>query len=194
MSFYIIKNRFERRDFKQQSDIAADFILKLDSLVLKAAVAWLMHSFSRKIRETGKVHAYSELIGPGRENEFYMRSGSAIEAQTYYYLERWRKPANYQPDSLHEPGDYLIEHARSHGRLFPYDFSSPIKGEGSRPDIRVALGDGYEALYDITSEKSAGHVLKKGNGHWLSKRKVLLIAEIYYCEDEVAEVVSEMKL
>ena len=107
-------------------------------------------------------------------------------------LAQWRAPANAQPFSVDKPDDYLIELPSPRAALFPSDFRSSVTGQGSRPDIRLALGDGYEALFDLTAEKSAGHILNKGGGHWLSNRRVLLIAEVFYSEDEIAGVVDKM--
>lgn len=151
------------------------------------------HSFSTRAQDSGKVLAYHNPIGPGGDNLFAMRTGSAIEAQTYAFLSQWRRAANGRPMSLDKPGDYLIEFPGPRGKLFPSDFTSSVTGKGARPDIRVALGDGYEARFDLTAERSVGHILSKGGGHWLSNGRALLIAEVFYSEDQIGEIVSKMK-
>jgi hypothetical protein len=40
--------------------------------------------------------------------------------------------------------------------------------------------DGMAALYDITSEASAGHVLKKGGGSWVTHQKFPYVSELLY--------------
>jgi hypothetical protein len=61
----------------------------------------------------------------------------------------------------------------------------------SRPDIRLALGQGtdgsyYEALYDLTSEGQIGHVLTKGDS-WVTKHSVAYVAEIVWMNVDIMQ-------
>jgi hypothetical protein len=67
----------------------------------------------------------------------------------------------------------------------------PSVFRSSRPDIRLALGQGsdgtyYEALYDLTSEGQIGHVLTKGD-NWVAKHSVAYIAEIVWMNDDIMQ-------
>jgi len=56
----------------------------------------------------------------------------------------------------------------------PNSFTDP-DGTTLRPDIRLPLSNGHEAVWDITSEGQAGHVTKYGNFPHVNS-----IIEIYY--------------
>ena len=67
----------------------------------------------------------------------------------------------------------------------------PSAFKTSRPDIRLALGQGsdgnyYEALYDLTSEGQIGHVLTKGDS-WVTKNSVAYVAEIVWMNDDIMQ-------
>ena len=100
-----------------------------------------------------------------------------------------------------KPGDYMWQKSvPCRGlapNLFPNDFTRRAKGAAGKatiPDLRVALGGGYEALFDLTSRRQVGHVLLKGGSHllpthidqclntWLRPR-VAFIAEVFYPEE-----------
>jgi hypothetical protein len=85
-------------------------------------------------------------------------------------------------DNSPKKGDFLVERAGPRPPMFPCEFSSKAlreAGEATRPDIRVALGDGTEALFDFTTPREAGHIEKKGGGTWLRDDHVAFIAEIF---------------
>jgi hypothetical protein len=100
---------------------------------------------------------------------------------------------NASPADVGQPGDYLLQRARPHGKLFPCSFEYG-SGKFTFPDIKVALGNNEEALFDITSRAQKGHVLIKGGGSlasdgiaagqgsWLKVAHVAFIVEIHYPE------------
>ncbi len=71
----------------------------------------------------------------------------------------------------------------------PSPTAFPAATANSRPDIRLSLGAGtsgtyYEAIFDLTSEKQKGHVLKKRD-KWIAKTNVPFIAEIVWEDSDI---------
>jgi len=130
-----------------------------------------------KKRKAGKPLTARE---QGRLRTFGARYGSSVEIEAYHLLDRhWWKAADGAP------GDYTVETAdRLDPDLFVHSFAGRGGRPGSRPDLRLALGDGFEAVYDITSEAQEGHILGKGanigRGGWLARSRVPFVAEIFY--------------
>jgi len=133
-----------------------------------------------------------------KSHRFYRASvGSSIERMVYTHLPKWVTSMDPQPSSEGWSGIYTgkigtstdivpvtfaIEYTKSGGGL-------PCTYNRSRPDIRLVLGKGtdsasYEALFDLTSEGQAGHILKKGDA-WMKKANVAYIAEIIWMNDDI---------
>lgn len=187
-------------DFKsrQTLNLGVDFLEILDRSVRRAAVRAMMLDFTAN---TGRHDSYGNLLegwssqSPQRQQSsdrwYRARFGYVIEAEANASLLRsaarrkWRC-VDDRPASNITAGDFLLQTTGPRGELFPCDFRGP-RGDASRPDVRVALGDRTEALFDITSRGEEGHVLEKGGGHWLEMPQVVFIAEVIYDEDEMAE-------
>lgn len=185
-------------DFKsrQAMNLGVDFLDVLDRAVRRAAVRTLMLDFSTN---TGRHDSYGNLLEDWSSSSakrqrtadrwYRARLGYVIEAEANAGLARSAVRSGWhcvddRPINVVGAGDYLLQTPGPRGSLFPCDFRGP-RGEGSRPDVRVALGDGTEALFDITSRGEEGHVLDKGGGHWLGMPQVVFIAEVIYDESEI---------
>lgn len=84
------------------------------------------------------------------------------------------------------PITYAIEYPPAYAPALPSIFKK------SRPDVRLALGQGsdgkyYEALYDLTSEGQIGHVLTKGD-NWVTKNSVAYVAEIVWMNNDIMQM------
>jgi hypothetical protein len=195
MTHAIFVDKFAKTSGKRAKELATDFLSALDKIVQQAGFNLVTGQFTAPATFEGKVLAFHNKIGPKAEHAFGASIGSAIEAQTYELLKQHRTLgrhwANNRTAGADAAGDYLLEYPERRGALFPHHFAaSAVRVKGSRPDIRLALGDGYEALFDITSEAEKGHVLTKGDGHWLKKDKVVFVAEVFYSQDQIGSKVA----
>lgn len=83
-------------------------------------------------------------------------------------------------------GGYVIEDYVTAELRHDAEFQvTPPELQGSRPDVIFTLDpmdaeDGIAALYDITSQASAGHVLDKGGGSWVRHLKYAYVSELVY--------------
>lgn len=184
-------------------DLGVKWLGLLDRSVRKAAVNAVMMSFDQP---TGFHVAYGNLLdglrrsgkrGRDAERWYRARLGYVIEAEANQILTTsapgagrgWRC-VDELPAGGARKGDFLLQTPEPVPPCFPSEFRR-WNGGTSRPDVRVALGDGTEALFDITSRGQEGHVLEKGGGHWLTMPTVAFIAEVIYDENEVAEAVAK---
>ena len=132
---------------------------------------------------------------PKKERTFRAALGSGIERTVYTYLLDGYDMKEISEDqnvyrSAEGTGNVIIalEMPGPLDPLFPNDFTGHGK-KGSRPDVRLALGQGtdgkyYEALFDLTSEVSVDHILKKA-GNWLARANVPYIAEILWQNKDI---------
>lgn len=196
-------------DFKsaRAMNLGTDWLDVLDRAVRRAAVRAVMLQFTTA---TGQHAAYGNLLddwssgsrrrGRSADRWYRARLGYVIEAEANASLLRsavrggrgWRCMDD-RPGDAAAAGDFLLQTSGPHGACFPCDFRG-ARGEGSRPDVRVALGDGTEALFDITSRGEEGHVLEKGGGQWLKMPNVVFIAEVIYDENEVARDITRARI
>ncbi len=104
--------------------------------------------------------------------------GNLVQEEAYYLLPKyWDKPRKIQED---EVGDYVLETPEKlNDHAFSASFEKTAAGtKKMRPDVRLALGEGYEAVYDITSMGGLDHITKRNR--LMQNRKVLFIAEVAY--------------
>lgn len=193
MSFQIFYDRWDQRHTKKQMKMALDFLHILDECVFEARKlnvrrqrwphvqifeedaglpkiqAW--HRAAKGMKMTPRAKAYQKAAKVGA-----MIFGSAVEEEAYWLLAEKYHPVEG------EPGDYTIETPDRILPLFPHYFGGIGDKKGSRPDIRLALGSGCEALFDITSAANAGHILEKGcsQGNWMTRANIPFIAEVFY--------------
>jgi hypothetical protein len=115
------------------------------------------------------------ILSDGRKKVFPMKLGYAIEKQTYLYLRFEAPRLGFR---------YLEETKGSDGAEFPGSFIG-IQGDGkdSRPDLRLALGGGEEAAFDLTSKLDAMKT-HTATRNWAVVPSVKYIAEIWYDIDE----------
>ncbi|WP_332876510.1 hypothetical protein [Massilia sp. S19_KUP03_FR1] len=128
---------------------------------------------------------------------FKAASGAAIEERAYQLLDAndalWVEDYT-KWDDFNFATELQLADA---GSGFPHSFKGRGASKGSRPDVRFALGGGYEALFDITADSSAsqGHLLGKGANGWLARCNVPIIAEVYYPGGvSVASIVKETSM
>ncbi len=203
----IFKNKFERPPHtKDQANMSMEFMHCLAKCVVDAVTVVNLtiksprvlqfeedtgidrvQSFKDRVKEVKRILKKTSITD---DEKNYLLTwpaayGSEVELEAYHYLDgKWRRRTN-------EAGDYLLEEP-VRGRfiegvttgLFPHSFWKRGDKAGSRPDVRLALGSGYEALFDITSEKQEGHILDKGanlvSGGWLARDNIPFIAEVYH--------------
>ena len=193
MSFKIFLDKWDDRHTAKQKKMALDFLHVLDECVFEARKlnirrkrwpqvqvfeddadspkiqAW--HKIAKGLKMTPRAKTYQRAVTIGA-----MVFGSAVEEEAYYLLADKYQPVDGQP------GDYTLETPWRIPPLFPHSFYRRGDRKGSRPDVRLALGNGCEALFDITSKASEGHILKKGcvPGNWLTRNNIPFIAEVFY--------------
>jgi len=102
-----------------------------------------------------------------------------------------RRGQNVGPTA--KAGDFLVERAGNRPLLFPLDFYAA----GARPDFRIGLGDGTEAVFDFTTAAQAGHLLEKGDRFVLKQANVAYACEIVTPEwdrrhPELAQALHEL--
>lgn len=110
-------------------------------------------------------------LSDGRMKVFPMKLGYAIEKETYSYLRFQAKLLGF---------NFIEETKGSNGTDFPGSFIA-IKdgGKDSRPDLRLALGGGDEAAFDLTSKLDAKKTHTSAR-NWATVASVKYIAEIWY--------------
>lgn len=180
------KNSWDMSHTAVQQEICADFADYLLKAAQLAAVKLGTGQFGFAGAHGMKMETRFFATGSHR---FYRASvGYSIEKSVYEFLV-----AAYMAQAK-ENNIYTATSQRGHPFAFAFEFTGTCDGfpnsfKNSRPDIRVALGKGqdgnwYEALFDLTSEKQKGHVLKKRD-KWVTKERVPYIAEILWTDDDI---------
>jgi hypothetical protein len=192
MTFKVFKDIWDEGSHTlEQMTMAYTFLHHLDALVNQAAteaVAFQLNSNNPKAfqfyrRAEGFSYGTRTKEYKGAVKIFKASFGSAIEERTYELLS---ETTVISSDELGDWDDfsYETELQTSLGSDFPHSFKGRGGSKGSRPDIRLALGNGYEALYDITAntDVSRGHFKNKGSNamSWLGRKNIPFIAEVYY--------------
>lgn len=106
------------------------------------------------------------------KGKFGTAYGSLIHLEAYHLLDAKSDVTEGAP------GDYLTETSLKHDDLFAASYRETSANPTAIPDLRVALGDGYEAVYDITSAAQIEHVASRHR--IMSNSKVLFVAEVGY--------------
>lgn len=192
MSYTVFKNDWDTRHTEAQAMLAWGFLHMLDECVAKAhheAVNLALDGNDAKAaqflrRFEGFSHGTGTREYKGACRIFKAAFGSAIEERAYQLLDAndsiWVEDYTEWDDF-----QFAIELQRPDATGgFPHSFAGKGNAKGSRPDVRLALGNGFEALFDITSNSviSQGHIHKKGANGWLARGNVPFIAEVYYPE------------
>lgn len=98
--------------------------------------------------------------------------GSLVHLEAYHLLDSKYDATEGQP------GDYLTETSLKYDDLFAANYQETSANPTAIPDVRVALGDGFEAVYDITSVAQLAHVADRTR--IMRNSKVLFVAEVGY--------------
>jgi len=175
-------------------DIALQWLRTLESAVMLAGAKVLNTDSSLGKRYAGPLHddrlrmnSKDPKIALEARKREAMRLGHAIEdwltpaflAQQYNErfggaVRCWNAVRPRGHVDAKYAGGFLVERSGERPSLFPIDFYSA----GARPDIRVGLGDGTEAVFDFTTAGEAGHLLEKGGGIVLKDSRVAFASEI----------------
>lgn len=191
MTYRLFKDLWSaERHTQAQVDLAWGFLHLLDDCVTKAykeAEALQLDGndakaaqFMRRMEGFSMGERTREYKGAVRI--FKAAFGAAIEERAYQLLDAndalWVEDYTEWDDFNFATELQLADAASG----FPHSFKGRGASKGSRPDVRLALGGGYEALFDITSDSivSQGHILGKGVNGWLARSNVPFIAEVYY--------------
>lgn len=185
--FKMHKDSWPADTTQSQKTMALEFLKLLLQCATTASKHYGLGDFSEGGAHGAKAEQRFYQTGGHR---FYRASiGSTIERTVYQYLEHVLCPTEVMDRVYRFDGWGNLD-----GSIYALEFTSsltelPHKFGSSRPDIRLALGQGttgkyYEAIYDLTSLKQTGHVLKKGD-NWLAKGAVPLIAEIIWLDDDI---------
>lgn len=191
MGYHVFKDAWDiNKHQEHQWELAWSFLHLLNQCVNQAATE--AQSLQLDANDPKAAHFYRRWEGfsygtktreyKGAIRIFKASYGSAVEERTYQLLE--------QNDEIwvEDYGDWddfnfatELQGADPESG-FDHSFRGRGGGKGSRPDIRLALGNGFEALYDITANTpiSQGHINGKGANGWLKRPNVPFIAEIYY--------------
>ncbi len=184
-------NRFSS---SKGGDIAFQWLRTLESAVMLAGAKVLNTDSSLGKRYTGPLHddrlrmnSIDPKIALEAGKREAMRLGHAIEdwltpeflAQQYNEryggaVQCWNAVRRRGQVDAGNVGGFLVERSGERPSLFPIDFYSA----GARPDIRVGLGDGTEAVFDFTTVGKAGHLWEKIGGKVLGDKRVAFAAEI----------------
>lgn len=174
--------------------IAFKWVRTLEYAVKRAGAMVLLTPSSLGKRYTGPLHddrlrmnSNNEKIASKARKREAMRLGHAIEDWlrpeflAELYNKKWGGNVKCWNDlrsgghvAKGNRGDFLVERSGERPPLFPINFFRA----GARPDIRIGLGDGTEAVFDFTTAGEAGHLLKKGGGIVKKDRRIAFACEI----------------
>lgn len=191
MSYQVFKNTWSQDAHTEaQMQLAWGFLHLLEECVSKAQTE--AESFMLDGNDPKAAQLYRRMEGfskgartreyRGAARVFKAAFGSAIEERAYQLLDA--NDSIWVEDYVDwDDFNFATELQLANvGSGFPHSFKGKGTSKGSRPDVRLALGNGFEALYDITSDSitSQGHINKKGTNGWLARANVPFIAEVYY--------------
>jgi hypothetical protein len=163
---------------------------QLGTLNVTSAGAHGMKLEERFLADTAKFHRfYRASVGSTVERKVYTELKTFVLSDVKAIVASGDWAGVYQAN-IATPTDvasivFGIEYAAACAPALPSSFKK------SRPDIRLALGQGsdgkyYEALYDLTSEGQVGHILAKGDS-WVTKHSVAYVAEIVWMNDDIMQ-------